>query len=340
MKRKSPGFLDLLETFLNDYMINSEGLSVNTIKSYKSSFRLLFEYMYAEKSICPDAVTFKTLGFDTVNGFLNWLEQERGCSIATRNQRLVALSSFAKYAQNRSSVDAAVFANVIDKMPVKTSAVSPRTMFTLEEVAILLELPDKNTATGLRDCVMLNTMYASGARAQEVCDLTVRNVQFQSGLTRLTLTGKRQKTRRINIAEPVGLLLKQYIGRRGISGQLQRHVFSSQTNEHMKTSCITEIFKKYVGQAKAQNPTLFREETYTPHSMRHTTATHMLEAGVPLMAIKNFLGHASVHTTERYAALTQTTVSNYIREWNSKWFPQTVELPERNHSDTLPSFLR
>jgi site-specific recombinase XerD len=338
MKRKSTNFLDLLETFCDDYMPNSAGLGVNTVKSYKTAFRMLLEYVYAEKSIDSGNIAFSTLDFDAINGFLCWLEQKRGCSIATRNQRLVALSSFAAYAQNRS-LDAAVFANVIDKIPVKTPAVSPRTMFTLEEVAILLELPDKTAATGIRDCVMLNLMYASGARAQEVCDLTVRNVQFQPDATKLTLIGKRQKTRRINIAAPVGVLLKQYIAKRGISKQLDRHIFSSQTNEHMKTSCITEVFKKYVRLAKERNPLLFREESYTPHSMRHTTATHMLEAGVPLMAIKNFLGHASVHTTERYTALTQATINNYIREWNSKWFPQAVEVPEQLRGNTLPEFL-
>jgi len=66
----------------------------------------------------------------------------------------------------------------------------------------------------------------------------------------------------------------------------------------------------------------------------------MLEAGVPLMAIKNFLGHASIHTTERYAALTQATVSNYIRDWNSKWFPQSVTIPEPVRDNPLPEYLR
>jgi site-specific recombinase XerD len=339
MKRKTPNFLDLLEAFLGDYMPNSAGLRPNTVKSYKSAFRLLFAYLSDKQNANSDDVTFATLNFDTVNGFLGWLEQERGCSIATRNQRLVALSSFAEYAQNRS-LDAAVFANVIDKLPVKTSAAAPRTMFTLEETAILLELPDRSTAIGLRDCVMLNLMYASGARAQEVCDLTVRSVQFQPDATKLTLTGKRQKTRRINLAQPVGVLLKQYLSKRGITTRLDSHIFSSQTNEHMKTSCITEVFKKYVKLAKERHPVLFREPTYTPHSMRHTTATHMLEAGVPLMAIKNFLGHASVHTTERYAALSQATVNNYIREWNSKWFPQVAEIPNPPRGNSMPKFLQ
>jgi site-specific recombinase XerD len=330
----------LFENFFTDDMLHSAGLSTNTIiKSYKYAFRLLFEYLYSVNEVNSDDVAFATLDFETVNGFLNWLERERGCGIATRNQRLTALSSFAAYAQNRN-LDAAVFANVVDKIPVKTQALSPRTVFYLDEVKILLALPDKSAAIGLRDCVLLNLMYASGARAQEICDLTVRNVHFQSDATKLTLTGKGQKSRRINIARPCADLLKHYIARREIGAQLDRHIFSSQTHEYMTTSCVTEIFKKYIGLAKAQNSMLFRESSYTPHSMRHTTATHMLEAGVPLMAIKNFLGHASVHTTERYAALTQTTVNNYIRDWNSKWFPQTLTIPNTPSANTLPEYLR
>jgi site-specific recombinase XerD len=339
MKNKSPGFLDLLENFFTDYMPYSAGLSMNTLKNYKNAFRLLLEYLFNEKNISSGDISFKALDFETINGFLNWLERKRSCGIATRNQRLTALSSFAAYAQNRT-LDAAVFANAVDKVPVKTSAVSPRTVFTLEEVALLLELPDKSTAIGLRDCVLLNLMYASGARAQEVCDLTVRSVQFQGGVTKITLTGKGQKTRRIIIAQPCGILLKQYLARRNITKRLDSHIFSSQSHEHMTTACITEIYKKYVKLAKEQNPMSFRESNYTPHSMRHTTATHMLEAGIPLMAIKNFLGHASIHTTERYAVLTQVTVNNYIRDWNSKWFPQTSDIPALPHGNPLPEYLR
>jgi site-specific recombinase XerD len=339
MKRKTLGFLDMLEVFFTDYMPYSAGLSANTIKNYKYAFRLLMEYLFKIRGIDSGGITFKTLDFETVNGFLNWLEQERSCGIATRNQRLTALSSFAAYAQNRT-LDAAVFANAVDKVPVKTQAVSPRTMFLLEEVAILLGLPDQSRGTGLRDCVLLNLMYASGARAQEICDLTVRDIHFQNDATKLTLTGKGQKTRRINIARPCADLLKHYLARREISKQLDRHVFSSQSREQMTTSCITEIFKKYIAIAREQNPLLFRESSYSPHSMRHTTASHMLEAGVPLMAIKNFLGHASVHTTERYAALTQATVNNYIRDWNSKWFPQSVDISDTPNSNSLPEYLR
>jgi len=338
MKRKSQGFLDLLENFFTDYMPHSAGLSKNTIKSYKYAFRLLMEYLYSEKGINSNEITFKSLDFDTINSFLNHLEQVRDCSIATRNQRLTALSSFASYAQNRS-LDAAVFANAINNVPVKTHAKKPRTIFTLEELSILFALPNRSTLLGMRDCVLLNLMYASGARSQEICDLTVRSIYFQENETKLTLIGKGKKARRIGIAQPCAALLKEYLDYRGISKQLDSHIFSSQTHEHMTTACITEIFKKYITLAKERNPMMFREESYTPHSMRHTTATSMLEAGVPIMAIKNFLGHKSIRTTERYAELTQATVNRYILDWNHKWFPQISETQGFPKVNTLPEYL-
>ena len=337
---KSPDFMDLLEKFLTEYMPFSKGLSKNTVKTYKFTFRLLLNYMYEAKGIDANEVKFSHLDFDAINGYLLWLEDERKCSVATRNIRLTALSAFAKYAQNRSIDAAMTFMNAVKRVPVKTAAETPRTTFSLDELKVLFKLPDTRRETGVRDKVMLNLMYASGARAQEVCDLTVRSVQFHDDVTKLTITGKGNKTRRINIAKPAADLLKEYLDHRGISDDLDRHIFSSQTHEHMTVSCIGVIFKKYVALGKEQNPNLFREKRYSPHSMRHTTASHMLEAGVPIMAIKNFLGHASVTSTERYAALTQATVNKHIREWNAKWFPQPeADTEENTHTNTLPSFL-
>ena len=297
---KPPEFMDLLEKFLTEYMPFSKGLSKNTIKTYKFTFRLLLNYMHEIKGIDAEKVKFSHLNFDAITGYLLWLEGERKCSVATRNIRLTALSAFATYAQNRSIDAAMTFMNAVKRVPVKTAAETPRTTFSLDELKVLFKLPDTKRETGLRDKVMLNLMYASGARAQEICDLTVRSIQFHDGVTKLTIVGKGDKTRRINIAKPAANLLKEYLIHRGISKDLDRHIFSSQTHEHMTISCIGVIFKKYVALGKEQHPNLFREKRYSPHTMRHSTATHMLEAGVPIMAIKNFLGHVSVTTTERY----------------------------------------
>ena len=340
-KNKNPELILLLEQFLMEYMPLSSGLSPNTVRSYKNCFRLLFQYIYQIKKKEADAIRFRDLDFETVDGFLKWIETERGCSVSTRNLRLSALASFSSYAQNRNFEAATVFANAVRRIPVKKQSVQLRVTFSLDEVSVLLRLPDPEKRLGLRDQVLLNLMYASGARAQEVCNLKVRDFFMEKNLYKLTITGKGNKTRRIVIARPSGELLKWYLEETGRAGQQETYIFSSQTHPRMTISCIEEIYKKYIAIAKAEHPEMFLEKSYTPHTMRHTTATHMLEAGVPIVAIKNFLGHSSISTTERYAELSQGTVNRHIRDWNEKWFSHQKE----NHANQkkenpLPDFLK
>ena len=340
-KNKLPEFTLLLEQFFTEYMPLSSGLSPNTIRSYKHSFRLLFRYVYQMKKKEAGAILFRDLDFETVDGFLKWIQTERGCSVSTRNLRLSALASFAAYAQNRNFEAATVFANAVRRVPVKKQSVQPRITFSLDEVSILLRLPDPEKRLGLRDQVLLNLMYASGARAQEICNLKVRDFYVEKNLYKLTVTGKGNKTRRIVIARPSGVLLKRYLEETDRIGQLEAYIFSSQTHPQMTISCIEEIYKKYIAIARAEHPGMFLEKSYTPHTMRHTTATHMLEAGVPIVAIKNFLGHSSISTTERYAELSQGTVNRHIRDWNEKWFSHQKETTANQKKENpLPDFLK
>lgn len=340
-KNKLPEFTLLLEQFFTEYMPLSSGLSPNTIRSYKHSFRLLFRYVYQMKKKEAGAILFRDLDFETVDGFLKWIETERGCSVSTRNLRLSALASFAAYAQNRNFEAATVFANAVRRVPVKKQSVQPRITFSLDEVSILLRLPAPEKRLGLRDQVLLNLMYASGARAQEICNLKVRDFYVEKNLYKLTVTGKGNKTRRIVIARPSGVLLKRYLEETDRIGQLEAYIFSSQTHPQMTISCIEEIYKKYIAIARAEHPGMFLEKSYTPHTMRHTTATHMLEAGVPIVAIKNFLGHSSISTTERYAELSQGTVNRHIRDWNEKWFSHQKETTANQKKENpLPDFLK
>lgn len=319
MKNKPSEFLELLKSFLYVHLPCSVGVSPNTVKSYKDAFRLLFKFMYEEKHMHADKVAFTDLDYTTILGFLSWLETERGCGISTRNQRLSALSSFAEYAQNRSFDAAMTFRRDTKKLPSKKCPDRMRTIFTLEETAFFLNLPQGDSATGLRNKTLLSVMYASGARAQEICDLTVSDFRFNSDTASLILTGKGGKARKVGIPKGCAALLKHYIDNRGLTGKNERYVFSSQTHEHMTVSCVQEIYKKYVNLAKEKYPSFFREKCYTPHSMRHSTATHMLEAGVPIAVIKNFLGHASLQSTQIYAEATQSTVDKHIKTWNEKW---------------------
>lgn len=333
-------FLELLDRFITNHLPYSVGASPNTITSYKYAFRLLLEFMYSKKGIPADKITFEQLNFNAVTEFLDWIEKDRGCSASTKNQRLSAIISFSEYAQNRDFDAASVFRKGVIKIPIKKVQKKQRAVLSVQEVSILLRLPDDNKGIGLRDKVLLSLMYASGARAQEICDLTVGNIQFTMKEATMNIKGKGGKSRRIGIPDNCATILKKYVSHRRVDSNPDKHVFSSQTHEQMTVSCIEGIFKKYVRLAKAENPALFREDSYPPHSMRHSTASHMLEAGVPIVVIKNFLGHASLQTTQIYAELSQNTVDKHLKEWNEKWFSSDSEaMKESIKKNEMPEFL-
>lgn len=329
-----------LKYFLDTYMTEVRGLSRNTVISYRTTFVLLICFMYTVKEISADKITFKDLDTNTLSDFMSWLEKERGCSASTKNQRLAALYSFSEFAQNRDFDAAAVFRSAVLRIPTKKTPRRKRIGFTVEEVKLLLAAPGQNSEIALRDTVLLSLMYATGARAQEICDLTVSKVQFRQQNTTVDIVGKGSKARRVRIPDHCAAMLRKYLIHRGTSTKPERHIFSSQTHEHMTVSCVEEIYKKYLKQLKGTHPDLFVEERYSPHSMRHTTGQHMLEAGVPLMVIKSFLGHASVQTTQIYAESSQATVDRHVKEWNERNFPNTLYTRHNEIEDNIPEFLK
>lgn len=339
MRNKRLSFLNHLEYYLGTYLPTAKGLSRATIVSYKATFRMLMDFMYSEKGIPADKVDFNMLDDRLIIEFLDWLESARGCGVATRNQRLSAIASFSMYVQNRDFEAAAGFRNNVLKVPRKKSPRKGRSSFTRDEVKILFELPDAGTEIGLRDKTLLCFMYASGTRAQEACDLTVGDIQFYADRAGINIHGKGQKVRRIGIPCGASEMLKNYIAHKGIAGDAGSHVFSSQTHEHMTISCVEEIFAKYVARAKCEHPEQFRHN-YTPHSMRHTTATHMLEAGVPIIVVKNFLGHVSLQTTQIYTEISQDTMNRQLKSWNDKWFLKDGSGDSGTKgANNIPSFL-
>ena len=305
-------FLSILEKFFTDYLPISVNASPNTIESYKFAFRLLFQYLKDEAGTDTGRITFEKLNFDLLTGFFDWLVTVRKNSRTTAKQRMGALSSFAEYAQSRNLEASYVFRNSLTRISKKSFRRvkgKQRCTFTRQELEIFFSLPDTTDKAGWRDFVLIVVMYASGARAQEICDLTVGDVSNdKSGNAILTLVGKGEKPRRVKITADATDLLSRYITYRKIVGQPNRHVFSSQRNEQMSISCIEEVYAKYEKLAKEAYPDKFRAGRYTPHVMRHTTASHLIEAGVPLPVVKNILGHASIQSTQIYVEVTQQTV--------------------------------
>jgi site-specific recombinase XerD len=308
----------ILAEFFNSYLPNTKGLSVNTITSYQYAFQLLFEYLNLAKELPPEKVTFRSLTGGVIEEYLCWLESSRKCSAKTRNLRLAAISSFAKFAMRQNLSEALSFGAEVSAIPKKKVAKNDDVVyFTTEEMGILLRTPNQSTVIGRRDTVLMSVLYASGARAQELCDLTVNDVHI-GDTTTLRLFGKGAKARVVAIPDNCAKLLAMYMKNKHLNtvagDERKRHIFSSQTNEHMTISCIEEIVKRHLKSARASNPALFRHKSYSPHSFRHSIAVHMLESGVPLPVIKNFLGHSSIESTLIYATVTPELANRYLKE--------------------------
>ena len=222
----------------------------------------------------------------------------------------------------------------------------PWTYFKKDEIKILLDLPRPSNSMGFRDHVLLQYMYATGERADEVCKTQVKDIRFLTdGKASILVHGKGGKTRRIKISEKPAAAVFKYIKRRGIQNSPDAYVFPSQRNEMMSTSCIEEIYHKYVKIAKTNHPSLFTEHSYPPHSMRHTTAVHMLEAGVPLVVVKQFLGHEHITTTEIYAKLSPEVANARIGDWDKAYWNEYLDEPAPeialdSSEDDIPDFLK
>lgn len=333
MKKKTNTLIPVLSEYFSSYLPDVKGVSKNTIISYEYAFALLFEYIDEHKGVPHENVSFETLSEETILEYLRWLEAERGCSPTTRNLRRTAISSFAKFAMKKNLGEALMLYTAVTNIPRKRTPKKPEIKyFTKEEIAILLSLPKNTTKIGKRNAVLLSFLYASGARAQELCDLTVNDVYF-GGETNVRLMGKGKKPRLITIPNNCAILLKNYLKSIYLNpdnpNDRHRHVFSSQTNEQMSISCVEEIVKKYVSIAKSAHPHLFGS-SYSPHSFRHSIAVHMLECGESLVVIKAFLGHASIATTAEYASVTPELANKYLRE-RGKVIPEAeVEHQEKS----------
>lgn len=312
---KNNSLLIALSEYFFSFLPDVKGLSKNTIISYQYAFQLLYEFLYEDQGLTPDKISFDTFIAENISSYLLWLENNRGCSPTTRNLRRTAILSFAKYALKYNFKEDLRFHTELNLVPKKRVPQNTNIKyFTKEEMSIILSLPNNITTIGKRNTILLSLLYASGARAQEICDLTLNDLYFGTE-TNIRLVGKGNKARLITIPKNCASMLKNYLLSRNLDVNSPRdrlkHVFSSRTHEKMSISCIEEIVKKYVKQSKKEHLNLFKQKTYTPHSFRHSISVHMLES---LVVIKAFLGHSSIMSTTIYASVTPELANKYLRE--------------------------
>jgi site-specific recombinase XerD len=297
---KPTDFAYHLTNYLSKYLPGQIGVSTNTIKSYRDTFTILLRYCDDEKRLPPERLLLKDLTRDVIEDFLSWLETERNCSISTRNQRLSAIHAFFKYLQYEAPESMEHFQTVI-AIPSKKKQTKAFDYLTIEGIQAILAEPNQNTRNGFRDLALLALLYDSGARVQEIADLTVSALRLDEPAT-IRLTGKGQKTRIVPLMSRTADLLRVYMEHFQISNTPlnSQPLFYSRTHAKLTRSGIAFILEKYTEMARSKQQGILPAKI-TPHTLRHSKAMHLLQSGVNLVYIRDLLGHVDIKTTEMYA---------------------------------------
>lgn len=288
-----------LTSFLSDYLPIQKNVSRNTIRSYRDTFKLLLLFCEKEEVVPIEKLTMKKLSPERIERFLDWLETERKSSISTRNLRLTAIHSFFRYAQAESPEALYHYQKVL-AIPVKKKHQAVVEHLSPEGIKVLLEQPDKSTSQGRRDLTLISLMYDSGARVQEIIELSVKDF-IPGGNPVLILTGKGNKTRRVPIMKNTAVLVEAYISenRLGLAHKTNYPLFTNRQHNKLTKEGVAYVINKYAVMAHEVSDKV--PEKVRCHMLRHSKAVHLLQAGVNLIYIRDFLGHSDIKTTEIYA---------------------------------------
>jgi len=254
---KSREFTHQLGEYFEIFLPDIKRAKPNTISSYADSFAIFFEFIYEQKKKAHTNLAYKDFTPQLLDEYVLWLRNTKGYADSSIHPRFSALVSFLKYASRRNmSALHAYSAAVGAEIPKTARTEFP--YFSLDEMKILLKLPNPNKYLGDRDLVLLSFLYETAARAQEVCDVCVKDIRFGTP-TKVKLTGKDGKVREIPVASDVADLLRYHLKKHNLNSQEHRSepLFSSQTNKKMTPACIRSIVAKYVKQAKVENSNLF-----------------------------------------------------------------------------------
>jgi integrase/recombinase XerD len=284
-----------VQAFFAEHLCHHKRVSAKTIASYRDTFRLLLTFVKETTGKEPSALHIHDLDAPVILRFLDYLEHQRGNVIRSRNTRLAAIRSFARFLALRAPESLAITTRML-AIPNKRADKKLIGHLTREEVEALLKAPDRSCWGGRRDYALLLTLYNSGARVSEVTALQREQVCFGSP-TFLQLTGKGRKERTVPLWPQTSQVLQAWFDELGDRGNPS--AFPSARGRPLSREGVDYILQKAVQKATSVCPSL-RIKRITPHVMRHTTALHLLQSGVDIAVIALWLGHESIETTNVY----------------------------------------
>jgi len=289
-----------IRRFLLEHLIRDRNLSPNTQRSYRDTLAMLVPFIAAQVHKPLDRLEVADLSAAHVRLFLAHLEQTRRVTVATRNQRLSAIHSLARFIAECSPQHVAWYGELRNVRFKKTMrGLVP--YLDKPEVEALLAVPDCATSLGRRNYVLLLFLYNSGARASEAANLCIADLDLDTGLhprASVRILGKGRKIRRCPLWEKTALQLTQVVQGRTPT----ERVFLNRRREPLTRFGIYAVIRMCVARASRSTPSLLSKRV-SPHTLRHSTATHLLRAGVDINTIRSWLGHVSLDTTQVYAEI-------------------------------------
>lgn len=289
-----------LRGFFSDHLPKVRGTSPHTLRSYRDAFTLLLRFLAKETRRSVPTLDFSDLSPDHVLSFLQHLETERHNGIATRNARLAAVHSFARYAAGNHPEHLELCQRLL-AVPFKRTRTRVVEYLEADELRALLDAPDRSTLDGRRDHALLLALFNTGARVQEILDLRPCDLQLVRPF-QVRLRGKGRKERLCPLWPHTADLLRALMGEYSVDPAATQPLFRNARGDPLTRFGVRYILRKHAEHARTTATTLSSKRVH-PHAMRHTAAVHLLQAGVDMVTISHWLGHASVETTNRYAAV-------------------------------------
>lgn len=285
--------------FLTHHLGAQRNLSPNTIKAYRDVFTLLLRYCRDQRGLALERLSLAQIDAALVEAFLDHLRHDRHISIQTRNHRLAAIHAFFRYVQSEVP-ERLLQCQRILAIPLQRPARPHVGYLSKEDLARLLAQPDMRSRAGRRNAVMLSVLYDTGARSQELVDISVGDVRLDAP-AQVRLMGKGRKIRAVPLMDATVQLLRDHIRENGLDRpeHADQPLFQNRHGERYTRSGVRYVLEHYVKALRRDHPEF--TQSVSPHSLRHTKGMHLLQSGISLEIIRDFLGHADVKTTQIYA---------------------------------------
>lgn len=294
-RQTEPRLAGLVESFFREYLDRVRGASRHTVVAYRDTLRLFFTFLTRRKRCAVTALTVDDLDVPAVTAFLADLETTRRNSPVTRNCRLAAIRSLMRHFARSDPSRVAQYHRVLS-LPAKKTRSRLATYLEPDEMREVLAQPDQRAPLGQRDHALLLFLYNTGARVSEALDVRLRDVEH-SATPHVRLHGKGRRDRLCPLWGDTLRALDRLPSMR--AGRPEQFLFVNRRAERLTRDGVAYLLGKYVTQAARVLPTLKRRRV-TPHVLRHSCAVALLQAGIDLSVIRDYLGHASVATTSRY----------------------------------------